>query len=98
MLNELLEMLRHNHLRMKGSFYLGVKALTQVEAIGRASQSGSRFSKAWEPYAMMTIEGKYRLSRIFALARKLFGESLDFLEDFPHDFRQLYQRLKAWED
>ena len=93
-LNELLEMLRHNHLRMKGSFYLGVKALTQVEAIGRALNPDLDFLKLGEPYAMRQIEGKYRPSRIFALARKLFGESLDFLEDFPHDFRQLYQRLK----
>ena len=93
-LNELLDMLRHNQLRMKGSFYLGVKALTQVEAIGRALNPDLDFLKLGEPYAMRQIEGKYRPSRIFALARKLFGESLDFLEDFPHDFRQLYQRLK----
>jgi hypothetical protein len=30
-----LELLRSQHLRMKGSFYLGVKALSQVEGIGR---------------------------------------------------------------
>jgi ubiquinone biosynthesis protein len=93
-LNKLLEMLRNNHLRMKGSFYLGVKALTQVEAIGRALNPDLNFLKLGEPYAMRQIEGKYHPSRILALARKLFGESLDFLEDFPHDFRQLYQRVK----
>jgi ubiquinone biosynthesis protein len=93
-LNKLLEMLRNNHLRMKGSFYLGVKALTQVEAIGRALNPDLNFIKLGEPYAMRQIEGKYHPSRILALARKLFGESLDFLEDFPHDFRQLYQRIK----
>jgi ubiquinone biosynthesis protein len=93
-LNKLLEMLRNNHLRMKGSFYLGAKALTQVEAIGRALNPDLNFIKIGEPYAMRQIEGKYHPSRILALARKLFGESLDFLEDFPHDFRQLYQRIK----
>jgi ubiquinone biosynthesis protein len=93
-LNKLLEMLRNNQLRMKGSFYLGVKALTQVEAIGRALNPDLNFVRLGEPYAMRQIEGKYHPSRIFALARKLFGESLDFLEDFPHDFRQLYQRIK----
>ena len=93
-LNKLLEMLRNNHLRMKGSFYLGVKALTQVEAIGRSLNPDLNFLKLGEPYAMRQIEGKYHPARIFALARKLFGESLDFLEDFPHDFRQLYQRVK----
>jgi ubiquinone biosynthesis protein len=94
LLNKLLEMLRNNHLRMKGSFYLGVKALTQVEAIGRALNPDLNFLKLGEPYAMRQIEGKYHPTRIFALVRKLFGESLDFLEDFPHDFRQLYQRVK----
>jgi ubiquinone biosynthesis protein len=93
-LNKLLEMLRNNSLRMKGSFYLGVKALTQVEAIGRSLNPDLNFVKLGEPYAMRQIEGKYHPSRIFLLARKLFGEGLDFLEDFPHDFRQLYQRIK----
>ena len=93
-LNKLLEMLRNNHLRMKGSFYLGVKALTQVEAIGRSLNPDLNFVKLGEPYAMRQIEGKYHPTRIFLLARKLFGEGLDFLEDFPHDFRQLYQRIK----
>ena len=94
LLNKLLEMLRNNRLRMKGSFYLGVKALTQVEAIGRALNPDLNFLKLGEPYAMRQIEGKYHPTRILALLRKLFGESLDFLEDFPHDFRQLYQRVK----
>jgi ubiquinone biosynthesis protein len=93
-LNKLLEMLRNNSLRMKGSFYLGVKALTQVEAIGRSLNPDLNFVKLGEPYAMRQIEGKYHPSRIFLLARKLFGEGLDFLEDFPHDFRQVYQRIK----
>ena len=93
-LNTLLELLRNNRLRMKGSFYLGIKALTQVEAIGRSLNPDLNFVKLGEPYAMRQIEGKYHPSRIFLLARKLFGESLDFLEDFPHDFRQLYQRIK----
>ena len=93
-LNKLLEMLRNNHLRMKGSFYLGIKALTQVEAIGRSLNPDLNFVKLGEPYAMRQIEGKYHPARILSLVRKLFGEGLDFLEDFPHDFRQLYQRIK----
>jgi ubiquinone biosynthesis protein len=93
-LNKLLEMLRHNHLRMKGSFYLGVKAITQVEAVGRSLNPDLNFVKLGEPYATRQLEGKYHPARVFSLVRKLFGEGLDFLEDFPHDFRQLYQRIK----
>ena len=93
-LNKLLELLRNNHLRMKGSFYLGIKALTQVEAIGRDLNPDLNFIVLGEPYAMKLIQGKYHPQRIFELGRKLLGESLDFLDDFPHDFRNLYQRIK----
>jgi ubiquinone biosynthesis protein len=93
-LNKLLEMLRKNGLRMKGSFYLGIKALTQVEAIGRSLNPDLNFIVLGEPYAMKLIEGKYQPRRLFELGRKLLGESIDFLDDFPHDFRNLYQRIK----
>jgi len=93
-LNKLLELLRNNHLRMKGSFYLGIKALTQVEAIGRSLNPDLNFIKGGEPYAMRLIEGKYHPKRMFGLFRKLVSESLDFLEEFPHDFRNFYQRAK----
>jgi ubiquinone biosynthesis protein len=93
-LDRLLEMLRNNHLRMKSNFYLGVKALTQVEAIGRSLHPELNFIKLGEPYATRQIAGRYHPERLLSLARKLFGGSLDFLEDFPHDFRQLYQRIK----
>ena len=93
-LNKLLEMLRGNHLRMKGSFYLGIKALTQVEAIGRSLDPDLNFIMLGEPYAMKLIQGKYHPKRLFLLMRKLLGESLDFLDEFPHDFRNFYQQIK----
>lgn len=93
-LNKLLDLLRNNHLRMKGSFYLGIKALTQVEAIGRSLNPDLNFIKGGEPYAMRLIQGKFHPRRMASLLRKLFGETLDFLEDFPHDFRNLYQQIK----
>ncbi len=93
-LNKLLELLRNNHLRMKGSFYLGIKALTQVEAIGRSLNPDLNFIKLGEPYATKVIQGKYEPMRIFQLMRKLVSEGVDFLEEFPHDFRNLYQRIK----
>jgi ubiquinone biosynthesis protein len=93
-LNKLLELLRNNRLRMKGSFYLGIKALTQVEAIGRFLNPDLNFIKGGEPYAMRLIEGKYHPKRLFGLLRKLVGDGLDFLDEFPHDFRNFYQRVK----
>ncbi len=93
-LNRLLELLRNNHLRMKGSFYLGIKALTQVEAIGRSLDPDLNFIEMGAPYAERLIREKYGPGRLFGLFRSLLGESLDFLEDFPGDFRNAYQRLK----
>jgi len=93
-LNRLLDLLRNNRLRMKSSFYLGIKALTQVEAIGRSLDPDLNFIMLGEPYAMKLIRGKYEPARIFGVLRNFLGESLDFLEDFPHDFRNIYQQVK----
>lgn len=94
-LNRLLDMLRNNHLRMKGSFYLGVKALTQVEAIGRELDPDMNFILLGEPYAGKLIRSKYEPTRIFGVLRGLVSEGIDFLEDFPHDFRNVYQQIKS---
>lgn len=94
-LNSLLELLRNNHLRMKSSFYLGIKALTQVEAIGRVLDPNLNFILLGEPYAGRLIREKFGPTRVLAILRGLFGESLDLLESFPHDFRNVYQRIKA---
>lgn len=96
-LNKLLELLRNNRLRMKSSFYMGIKALTQIEAIGRELDPTLNFVKLGEPYALGTIAGRYAPKRLARLVRRLFTDSVDFLEEFPHDFRTVYQRLKRGE-
>lgn len=93
-LNRLLDLLRNNNLRMKRSFYLGIKALTQVEAVGRSLDPDLNFIEIGSPYAERLIREKYEPRHLFRILRGLVGESLDLLEDFPHDFRNAYQRLK----
>jgi len=93
-LNKLLELLRKNRLRMLGSFYLGIKALSQVEAIGRTLNPDLNFIILGEPYATKLIEGKYHPFHLFDLLKKIGAETVDFLEDFPHDFRTLWNRLR----
>jgi ubiquinone biosynthesis protein len=93
-LSKLLEMLRANRLRMKAAFYLGIKALTQVESIGRTLNPDLNFIVFGEPYAVKLMQAKFHPLRMMEVMRKLAGESLDFLEEFPHDFRNLYQRIK----
>ncbi len=94
-LNKLLELLRHNRLRMNGAFYLGIKAFTQVEAIGRILDADLNFIERGEPYARPMIERKYKFPHLFEVASRFLTGSLDFMEQFPTDFRNLYQRFKA---
>lgn len=93
-LNQLLGMLRKNRLRMKSSFYLGIKALAQVEAIGRTLDPDLNFILLGEPYATRVIERKFAPKRLLDIARKLLVESVDFLSDLPHDFRTFYEAIK----
>lgn len=93
-LNQLIEMLRKNHLRMKGSFYLGIKALTQVEAIGRELDSKLNFIMLGKPYALELMNERYQPKRILTIIARLFTESIDLLEELPHDVRLFYTRLK----
>ncbi len=92
--SKLLELLRNGKLRMRGSFYLGIKALSQVEAIGRVLNPDLNFVQLAAPYAAQIIVGKYRPQKIVSLFQHLLGDAIDFLEEFPHDFRTLYRRIK----
>ncbi len=93
-LNRLLGMLRINRLRMKANFYLGIKALTQVEAIGRELDPNLNFIVLGKPYAMELISERYQPRRILKIITRMATETVDFLDDLPHDLRLLYTRLK----
>ncbi len=93
-LNNLLDLLRTHKLRMKGSFYLGIKALSQVEAVGRALNPDLNFVELGRPYAEKLIGDKYRSGHLFELLKKLGIASVDFLEVFPSDFRMLWNKLR----
>ncbi|MEI6323012.1 MAG: AarF/ABC1/UbiB kinase family protein [bacterium] len=93
-LNSLLELLRTQRLRMKGNFYLGIKALSQVEAIGRDLNPELNFVQIGQPFAVKLIADKYQPAHLYNLIKKLTGASIDFLEEFPGDFRMLWNRLR----
>jgi len=93
-LNSLLDLLRDNRLRMRAAFYLGIKALAQVEAIGRSLDPELNFIQLGEPYATRVLLGKFGAGRVGGILKGVAVEALDFLRDFPGDFRQLYQSLR----
>jgi ubiquinone biosynthesis protein len=94
-LNKLLVLLHNNRLRMNGSFYLGIKALTQVEAIGRILDPDINFIERGEPFARPMIERKYQVPHLLEIAHRVLTGGIDFVEHFPTDFRNLYQQFKA---
>ena len=93
-LNDLLDLLRDNHLRMKPAFYLGIKALAQVEAIGRSLDPALNFIQLGEPYASRVLLGKFGAGRVGGILKGVAVEMLDFLRDAPGDFRQFYQSIR----
>lgn len=93
-LNSLLDLLRANKLRMKPAFYLGIKALAQVEAIGRRLDPELDFIKLGEPYATRVLAGKFGFGRMSGIFKGVAMEFMDFLRLFPSDFRQFYQSVR----
>lgn len=94
-LNRLLEMLISHKLRMKADFYLGVKALTQVEASGRLLHPDLNFVHFGEPYATQVIEKKFDVRHILKSLYSSVGETADFLRTFPMEARDLYERVRS---
>lgn len=93
-LNRLLDLLMDHKLRMKADFYLGIKALSQVEAIGQELNPDLNFVKFGEPYATEVLEKKYDALRILKNLHKSIAASLDLLRDLPTDLQDLYERIK----
>jgi ubiquinone biosynthesis protein len=93
-LSRLLDMLRSHKLRMKPSFYLGVKALSQVEDIGTRLNPDLNFVKLGEPFAQKAIDSKYTLERFSLNLRNFMTAGLDILEELPTDLKEFYERFK----
>lgn len=93
-INSLLDLLRGYGLQMKGCFYLGVKALSQVEAIGQELNPDLNFIAIGEPYATRLIKDQYSPSNLVGIMKRLGIESVDFLDTFPYEFRDFWDRLR----
>lgn len=94
-LNRLLDLLMTHKIRMKADFYLGIKALSQVESTGKLLNPDLNFVRFGQPYAITVIEGKYDIGKVFHNVLNSFTESLDLLRELPLDFRDLYQKIKS---
>jgi ubiquinone biosynthesis protein len=94
-LNRLLEVLMEHKLRMKAEFYLGIKALTQVEAIGQALDPNLNFVRVGEPYATETLEKKWSVQAILRSSMDTLTLTMDALRTMPREFQEIYQKLKS---
>lgn len=94
-LNRLLDVLREHELRMKADFYLGIKALCQIEDIAREINPDLNFVQLGKPYAQQAIETKYDWKNFKDYLQKAWTSSLDILEHLPSDIKDWYERIKA---
>lgn len=94
-LNRLLDLLMDHRLRMKADFYLGIKALSQMESIGHVLNPDLNFARFGRPYAVEVMERKYDFGRIARVFFKSFSRSMEFLKDFPADFEHFYNCVKG---
>ena len=94
-MNRLLELLMTHRLRMKSVFYLGIKALSQVEAVGLTLDPNLNFMGLAKPFAVEMFKGKLK----FDVLKKLFNRTLldvaRVAERLPADIREIYIRLRA---
>ncbi len=92
--NKLLALLRNNRLRLKSSFYMGIKALGQVQNIGISLNPDLNFILLGEPFAARMLCDRLTICQIWRLIGHLADETVDFLKKFPYDFRTFYENLK----
>jgi ubiquinone biosynthesis protein len=93
-LNRLLDLLMTHRLRMKSDFYLGIKALTQVEAVAVVLNPNLNFIQFGAPYATRVLERKYELREILRGALRSLAETVNWARDLPTDLRDFYDRVK----
>ncbi|MDR1145995.1 MAG: AarF/ABC1/UbiB kinase family protein [Verrucomicrobiales bacterium] len=93
--NRLLDLLMTHRLRLQAVFYLGIKALSQIEAVGLTLNPDLNFMALAKPFAVRMFQRKLS----YAALRQLFSRALlDFAriaERLPADARELYLRLRA---
>ncbi|MDX2226828.1 MAG: AarF/ABC1/UbiB kinase family protein [Verrucomicrobiae bacterium] len=94
-LERLLDLLMKHHLRMKPGFYLGIKALTQVEAVGVKLNPDLNFVKLGQPYATAIMAGKFDPRRMGKTLMKSLSEFVGVLEFLPGEFRELVAKIRA---
>lgn len=93
--NRILEVLMRHHLRMKPEFYLGIKALSQVEAFGAMLDPDLHFVDLGEPFASEVLGKKWDFGTILRNSYFACAESVGIFRDFPSDVRDLYEKIKS---
>ncbi|MDD5262057.1 MAG: AarF/UbiB family protein [Methylacidiphilales bacterium] len=94
-LNRLLDLLMTHKLRMKPAFYLGIKALSQIEAIGLVLNPDLNFIELGRPHATRLLMEKLDLPRLWKGAGKIVLETMRLLEHLPGDLKEVYFRMRS---
>lgn len=94
-LSRLLEVLMKHKLRMKADFYLGIKALSQVEAIGVLLSPDLNFINVGRPYATEVLQKKWKVASLLHNASSVLEVAVEALKTMPFDLQDLYEKARS---
>lgn len=93
-MNESVDILVHNGLRIPPSIYLLVKALMTIERVAVGLNPSIDFAHEMQPYAVRLIARQYSPKQI---AQEIFDSLLDYyklIKELPSDLNEIIYRLK----
>ena len=93
-MNQLLGILRLHKLRMKKDFYIGIKALTQVEAIARLMCPELNYINLGKPYALNVIKAKFDIEKLLKGLWWGSMDVMDIIKEWPLELRNLLSKVK----
>jgi ubiquinone biosynthesis protein len=93
-LNRMIDLLTRHKIRLRSDLYLGMKAISQLEAIGKALNPDIHVVEFGEPYAMRAIAGRFDPTRLAREIPEAVMSSFEVIKALPDDLRDLYYRIK----
>jgi ubiquinone biosynthesis protein len=93
-MNESVDILIHNGLRIPGGIYLLVKALMAIESVAVALYPGIDFAHEMQPYAIELIAKQYSPKQIAKEVFESLREYYKLVKELPADLNEIIYKMK----
>ncbi len=93
-MNESVDILVHNGLRLPADIYLLVKSLMTIERVAVGLYPGIDFAQEMQPYAMELIAKQYSPKQIAKEVIDALKEYYKLLKDLPADLNEIFYKIK----